>query len=198
MKVVLPFLAFLFFVFGCGTTSKSLVSHSTKEQSKSQSYQQALSKVDSLISKETTYVDTAKVKAEQVNASVSVDSLNDCKSLYEIIDRLNYELLKAKVESGTRAGVEVKYDTITKRIYIKATCDSSEILSLRKYTYELRVKNRELETKQADTLVSEFKSEKSENEVKSQGFNIWNMMLCGAISILIGIIIGLIIKTFYL
>lgn len=198
MRVIFLLFAFLFFVYGCGTTSKSWVSHSTQEASKSQSSLQTLSKVDSLISKETSSIDTTKVKAEQVSASVSADSLMNCKSLYETIERLNYELLKAKVMSGTKAGVEIQYDTITKKIYIKGTCDSSEILSLRKSNYELRVKYQELKTKQADTLVSESKFEKSENTETTRGFSFWSMLLCGIVSIVVGIIIGLIIKTFYL
>jgi hypothetical protein len=144
-------------------------------------------------------IDTTKVKAEFVKASVSTEALMDSNNnLKKIIELLNYELLKEKVSSGSKAGVSINYDSINKRINVIGTCDSSEILSLRKSNKELRSINKELREKQKDSISSNSIDKLESKEVKSTGVSFWDMILYVSAAFVIGCIGGLLIKTFLL
>lgn len=169
MKIISILIALILLTASCGRTKKLV--HTRIETR------------DSIVYKETVRVDTVKIKAAEVEGEIDFSKLNDSiENLQSFIENLNYQLLKQKVSTGSRAGVQFRVDTVAKKIYIKGTCDSTEILSLRnsieQYKYQL-----------------ENRSEKME-VVKSTGVSRWNVALYVIASLLIGCIGGILIKTF--
>lgn len=199
MKNFILLLCFVFFVMGCGVSRKA-ASHSVQKDSRIENQSSTSNTlVDSIVSISEVTIDTTKVKAEFIKASVSTEALIDSNdNLKKIIELLNYELLKEKVLSGSKAGVSINYDSINKRINVIGTCDSSEILSLRKSNRELRSINKELREKQKDSVAINQNEKFESKEVKTTGVSIWNVILYVLASFLMGCIGGLLIKTFIL
>ena len=160
MKKFSLFVFLVFFVMGCGVSRKA-ASHSVQK--------------DSLIYKEIVRVDTLRVPQDRVQVVVDNTILNLKEK--EIQD-LNYQFLQYKQTTGSRANINFKI--LKDSVYIEGTCDSMELLSLRK----------EVEQYQSS------KFEKSEKQTK--GMNIWDMILLVLGAFVIGCIVGLLIKTLIL
>lgn len=166
-KFVSILIALLFLTASCGKTKKLV---HTKIETR-----------DSIIYKETVRVDTVKIKAAEVEGEIDMSMLKDSiGNLQSFIDQLNYKILQNKVSTGSRAGVQFRIDTGAKKVYIKGTCDSGEILSMRNSIESYKT-----------SLVA---YEKKELEKKTNGYSLWDMIVATAISFFGGIGIYKILK----
>ena len=147
-------------MIGCGVARKA-TSHSSQK--------------DSFVYKEIVRVDTLRVPQDRVQVVVDNTIL---KLRDKEIQDLNYQFLQYKQTTGSRANIQFK--KVRDSVYIEGTCDSLELLSLRK----------EVEQYQSS------KFEKSEKQTK--GMNIWDMILLVLGAFVFGCIVGLLIKTLIL
>lgn len=153
-----------FFVLGCGG-SRKITSISNQE------------KKDSIFYREVVKVDTIKIPFSNVQLGFDNKELG-IKS--KDIEVLNNQFLLQKAKTGSKANVQFR--VVKDSIYIEGTCDSSELLSLRKTIDQYRSSNNT--------------TQKFEKEIKTRGFSFFDIIIVGITAFGMGISISKLLNSF--